>query len=121
MGKSGLKLLSKDEILSIGVQTEVVPLPEFGGAVRVRGMTGAERDEWEADQVDPNLARQWNKLNPRQRQMAIRHRMRNIRARLVARCVVDENGNRLFSDKDVEKLGEVSAAVLNRLYEVAAR
>lgn len=121
MGKANLKLLTKEQLLSLGAQEEIVPVPELGGAVRVRGMTGIERDEWEAEQVDPVVAGQWHKLSPAQRQAAIRNRMRNIRARLVARCVVDEDGNRMFSPEDVEQLGRISGAVLNRLYEVAAR
>src|SRR6516162_3192004 len=45
----------------------------------------------------------------------------NVRAKLVARCVVDDDGNRLFTDADVAELGGKSAAAMDRVYAVAAR
>src|SRR6516162_5882027 len=45
----------------------------------------------------------------------------NVRAKLVARCVIDDDGNRLFTDADVAELGGKSAAAVDRVYAVAAR
>jgi hypothetical protein len=45
----------------------------------------------------------------------------NVRAKVVTRCVVDDDGNRLFTDADVVQLGGKSAAALERVYAVAAR
>jgi hypothetical protein len=47
--------------------------------------------------------------------------LRNIRAKLVALTVVDEDGNRIFSDEDAEALGKKSAAALDRIFAVAQR
>jgi DNA-binding transcriptional MerR regulator len=47
--------------------------------------------------------------------------MVNIRARLCAATAVDENGNRLFSEKDVELLGKKSSAALDRCVKVAQK
>ena len=44
----------------------------------------------------------------------------NVRAKLCAWCVIDENGGRMFSDADVVALGAKSAAALDRIYEVAS-
>src|SRR5260221_673414 len=44
-----------------------------------------------------------------------------MRAKIVARCVVDDDGNRLFSDADVTALGEKSGAPIDRIFAVAAR
>jgi hypothetical protein len=35
--------------------------------------------------------------------------------------IVDEEGNRLFSDADVKLLGQKSAAALDKLFEVAQK
>jgi hypothetical protein len=42
-------------------------------------------------------------------------------AKLLSRCLVDENGDRLFSDKDIKALSAKSGAVLDRLGDVAMR
>lgn len=103
------KLLNRDAILQAqDLPTEDVEVPEWGGAVRVRGLTGAERDAFEQSVVE-------------QRGKSTRANLKNIRAKLVAMTVVDENGERLFSDSDAAILGKKSAAALNRVFEVAQR
>lgn len=87
---------------------EEVYVPEWGGWVRVRGMTGAERDQFEAEIVQ-------------QRGRSRAPNLQNIRAKLVARCTVDGAGARVFSDADIEALGRKSAAALDRVFEVAQR
>ena len=87
---------------------ELVEVPEWGGAVYVRALTGAERDQFEASIVE-------------QRGRDVRMNMRNIRAKLVALTVVDEDGQRIFTDDDVAALGGKSAAALDRLFAVAQR
>lgn len=85
-----------------------VEVPEWGGVVRVRGLTGAERDAFESEIVE--LRGRKAKLNTQ-----------NFRAKLVARSVVDEDGQRLFSDRDAQLLGQKSASALQRVFEVAQR
>ena len=101
--------LTRDAILAAAaLKTEDVPVPEWGGSVLVRELRGRERDEWEA-----SLAVQ------RGRQMV--PDVANMRAKLVARCVVDAEGEPVFSQQDVNALGELSAAALDRVFEVASR
>ncbi len=103
------KLLTRDDILKAqDLPVEEIEVREWGGLVRVRGLTGAERDAFEQSIVE----RQGKKA---------RMNLRNVRAKLVALCVVDEQGNRLFTDDDVEALGRKSAAALDRIFEVAQR
>ena len=103
------KLLTREAILQADdLPRELVEVPEWGGALYVRALTGAERDAFEQSIVET-------------RGKNTRMNLRNIRARLVALTVVDEDGNRLFSDDDVEALGRKSAAALNRVFEVAQR
>lgn len=101
--------LGRDDILDYDdIKTHVVPVPEWGAkaAVRMKVLSAAERDAFEATTVStkggkskPNLA--------------------NLRARLVARCIVDENGNRTFESGDVVRLGNKSSAALDRLFAKA--
>ena len=50
-----MKALTRDEILGADdLKTESVKVPEWGGTVLVRELTGAERDEWEASVVKTN-------------------------------------------------------------------
>lgn len=89
-----------------------VEVPEWGGVVGVRGMTGSDRDEWEAGFVTVGK----DGATSMDATTAFAH----MRARLLVRCLVHpETGIRLFTSKDIEKLGQKSATVLDRLYEKA--
>jgi hypothetical protein len=107
--------LGHDAILKASaLKTEEVSVPEWAdpetGAdtVLVRELRGRERDEWEA-----SLAVQ------RGRQMV--PDVANMRAKLVARTVIGDDGEPVFSQQDVAALGELSAAALDRVFEVASR
>jgi hypothetical protein len=101
----------RDEILGRDdLPVEVVPVPEWGMDVRVRALSGAERDAYEASCMKKTGAKG-----------AVEMTFENVRARLVARSVVDEAGARVFTDADVVALGGKNAAALNRLFEVAQR
>ena len=47
--------------------------------------------------------------------LPLKERLSNMRARLVVLCVVDGEGNRVFDDSDIEALGKKSGKVLTRL------
>lgn len=101
--------LSRDDILKQeGPGTEEVDVPEWGGTVLVRGMTGTERDEWEMG-------------NFQQKGKRMVSNTRNARARLLVSCIVDEDGVRVFQYGDIEALGAKSGKALDRIFEVAAR
>lgn len=101
--------LSKDDILKADdVRTEEVEVPEWGGSVLVRGMTGEERDEFEASM----LVRRGDQMIPD---------TWNTRAKLIARCVIDDDGTPLFTRQDVDALGKKSGAALDRVFDVASR
>lgn len=108
-------LLNRDAILRAkNLKTEEVHVPEWADAetgddtVLVKELTGAERDAYEASM----------RL---QRGKEFVANMLNVRAKLVVRTVVGENGERLFTDQDAGALGELSASALDRVFEVAAR
>lgn len=100
--------LSRDDILNANdIETETVPVPEWGGEVTVKGLSGVERDAWE---IAISMENGKPTKNPR-----------NIRAQLVVRSVVDAEGKKVFRPTDVEALGKKSGKALDRVYEVAAR
>lgn len=106
-------MLSRDQILKHkDLKTEVVNVPEWGGDVIVSTMTGHARDAWEFEVV---AAR---KKAERDNKPFV---MSNLRASLVARVLVDEDGQRIFSDADIEALGKKSGSALDRIYEVATK
>lgn len=110
------RLLSRDDILlHDDRQYEYVEVPEWGtgAVVKVRGMTGTERDAWEA-----SLIREEGSGTGRRR---TRMDYSDLRAKLIVRSVVDEEGNRIFQDRDVALVGGKSAAALQRLFEVCQR
>jgi hypothetical protein len=105
------KILSRSEILdSEDLATETVPVPEWGGAVIVRALTGSERDAYETSIFTARGVGKDPEYN-----------LQNIRAKLAARTIVGEDGKRLFSDTDIVALGLKSAAALDRVFSVAQR
>lgn len=104
-----MKALTRDEILGADdLKTESVEVPEWGGAVIVRELTGSERDTWEASVVKTNGTK-------------VTIDSHNMRAKLAALCIIDGDGKRLFTDKEAAKLGAKSAAALDRVTDVARR
>ncbi len=99
-------MLTKKQILEAqDRQIEVVLVPEWGGEVFVRNITGYERDAIEA-----SVAGTEGKAD-----------LRNYRAKVLSRAICDPEGKRVFDDEDVVALGNKSGLVLNRIYEVAQR
>lgn len=100
-------LLGKDQILAAeDLPYRDVEIPEWGGTVRVRTMTGGERDAFEASLYE--------KVGEE-----LKYRREHFRAKLLSKVIVDDKGARLFSDKDIEQLSGKSARALNRLFDVA--
>lgn len=106
-----MKTLTKAEIVGkVDIRTEIVEVPEWGGAVAVRELTGAERDAFEASLM---------KTDAEGKRTAD---LSNMRAKLCAVCMVDgETGDRLFSDAELGELANKSAVALNRVFAVAQR
>lgn len=103
------KNLTREAILARNnLAEETVDVPEWGGKVRVRELTGAQRDAWEAAFLSP--------------QGDVRENfMVGARARLVALAAVDAAGERLFRDEDVQALSAMPARGLNRVFSAASR
>lgn len=94
--------LTRDQILGCDdIKTEEVSVPEWGGVVRVKCMSGHERNRLEA------LMRE--------------RKGEDARSAIVAMSAVDESGELLFTPADVDALARKSWTALERVAEVAAR
>lgn len=105
------KILSKADIFgSNDLTTETVPVPEWGGAVIVRMMTGSQRDLYESS------------LMKRGANGSYEVDTVNMRAKLIAYTVVDEAGALVFDPvADLAELTGKSASALERIFVVAQR
>jgi hypothetical protein len=106
-------VLTRDQIRDADDrQIEAVEVPEWGGMLYVRGLSGVDRDSFEMTMIQTRGRK--SEVN-----------LRNLRAKLVVRTAVDsedpEVAKPLFELKDVEWLGRKSAAALQRVYAVAQR
>lgn len=104
------KILSKADILAASdLATEAVEVPEWGGSVLVRTMTGTQRDAYEAS------------LMQRNDDGKLEVNTDNMRAKLLLVTLVDEAGNALFTAADLDAFSAKSAAAIERLSVVAQR
>lgn len=101
--------LTRDAILTADdLKKEEIQVPEWGGSVFIRCMTGTERDAFESEAYTV-------------RGKDVQINRENFRARLLVRVLVDEKGERLFSDKDIASLGAKSGKALDRVFTVAMK
>ncbi len=106
---TGRVFLDRSAILAIpDVQTEELFVAEWGTWLRVRGLTGKQRDNYEMSITVGKGKNQ--EINTR-----------NARAKLVVQCVVDEAGNPFFSPTDVNALGDKSAVALQRIFDLCRK
>jgi hypothetical protein len=107
--------LSRDGILgAVDVQTEKVHVPEWGDDVIVRGLTGDELDNFQGS------VRQFRPTFDGKGMEAVLVQ-EGMRAKLLVKCLIDEAGERLFTDQDAPALGAKNGAVIDRLYDIASR
>lgn len=96
--------LDRDAILNAKDRAiESVPVPEWGGDVLIRTMTGRERDALEVRLYGVNATKE------------------NIRANFVAAAVVKDDGALMFTADDVEALGDKAAKPLDRIWRAVRK
>jgi len=99
------KILTKDQILQADDKhTQEVEVPEWGGRVIIKTLSGDERDQFEESIIRGD-----------------KRDFKGIRAKLVALSAVDENGKRLFTFEEAKLLGEKSARALDRVFGAAQK
>lgn len=101
-----MALLNKSAILGAeDLKHEDVEVPQWGGSVRVRLMTGAERDEFRTFIAD------FKDGAP----------ISTFSAALLVNTCIDEAGARMFTMDDMDQLREKSGAALDVLTGAAMR
>ena len=101
-----MSLLDRNAILNGEDRpTQDVPVPEWGGTVRVREMTGDQRTKYE-------------QLTLKRSESDGEASADNIRAIVVAACVVGEDGAPMFTQEDVAALGGRNWRALDRVFKV---
>lgn len=88
---------------------EDVYVPEWGLTVRVRGMTGAQRDAFMVA-IAKSDGRGGVKVD-----------MSNRLAKFAVQVIVDAAGKRVFRDDQIGELSAKSAAALERIFSVGQR
>ena len=108
-----MALLTREQIL----EAQDLPYEEteaWGGTVGVQGLTGKERDAFELSCTERKKGKGGKET--------VTMKLDNVRAKLVARSVVDgPGGSLIFSEADVHALGNKSALELQRVFDVARR
>lgn len=100
-----MKLLNKKAILAADdLKHEDVDVPQWGGTVRVRMMTGAERDEFRTSIASGDGIP-----------------VGRFSVALLAATLIDEKGARLFTMEDIDQLAEKSAESIDKPAAVAMR
>lgn len=103
-------MLSRDQILGAAdLPAQDVEVPEWGGSVKVRGLSAADLEAFDASTTKPG---------PDGKPVAD---VSNFRAKLLVRCLVGEDGTALFTEADIAALAAKSAAAIQRCYTVASR
>jgi len=102
--------LTANQILAADdLAREAVEVPEWGGTVYVRAMTGAEKDRFDESN--------WVTGEDGE----ARFDGDGYRGRLACRVLCDPSGKALFSESDCLRLGAKSVKALERVLEVAKR
>ena len=105
-----MSFLTRDDILKIDdLKREAVDIPEWGGSIYVRELTGAERSElfalWKQDESD-------------EKQVQDSFAIIVATVRLTA-CA--EDGKPLFNADDILRIRNLNAKVLDKIYKEAAK
>jgi hypothetical protein len=102
-----MAILTKDAILAARDFDVVrIDVPEWGGEVCLRPLSCREVERFQ----DELASRRINDD---------RFKLVDLRASLLAKAICDEDGRPIFTDTDMEALGEKNNAVMDRLFSKA--
>jgi hypothetical protein len=104
------KRLTAAEILAVDdIKFEEVEVPEWNAIVKVRSLTGTDRDRLESEMVQQ-----------RGRNQVVN--FINFRAKLIAASAVGEDDTLLlFTQEQIKPLGDKNAQALTRVFNVASK
>ena len=109
-----MKFGNRASLQAIPRKHEDVQFPELDTQYRLREMSGTERDRFEISAFKTTK----NGSGTPSREIDPLY----LRARLVALCLVDEEGNRIYDDGEVKTCSdELPASVLTKLFAAAQK
>jgi hypothetical protein len=92
--------LSKKQILEAkDIKTKEFAVPEWGGSLYLRVISGADRDVFEQAFADKKTDA--------------------FRTRFLVMTICDEDGEKLFTPDEIDALNKKSSVVLNRIFDAA--
>lgn len=104
-----MKLGNRATLKNIQRKTVDVEVPELDASFRLREMSGTERDRFEAAAFKEEGGKRT--IDPLY-----------LRARLVALCLIDESGERMYSDAEITTLSDdLPASILGTLFTAAQK
>lgn len=99
-------MLTKEQILARNdLPTEIVEIQEWGGSVKLRGLSAGEREALEQE-----VTNKQGKVETK-----------NLRAKLLVRSIVNENNEKIFTEADIDALNTKSSFVIDKLFLAAQR
>lgn len=105
-----MKLGNRSVLENVVRKTLDVDIPELDASFRLREMSGTERDKFEVAAFKEGADGK-RSIDPLY-----------LRARLVALCLVGDDGVRLYADDEIHQLSDaVPSSVLGRLFEAAQK
>lgn len=116
-------MLTRDQLLASTstFRRERVTIPELGGEVWVRALSGAEVEWWASAAADPALP---HVVEETDADGATRRRTvpgRSISALVVSWCVVDEAGRQVFRPGDVDAIQQLPIEVIRPITRACFR
>ena len=102
------KFLTKEQVLSAkDIEEVTVDVPEWGGKVKVKALRGIERDRLE------------NFVQGRRSNGTIN--IEGVKVLLISMSMVDDKGERMFTEKDTIALNAKSGRALDRVFTAAQK
>tara|TARA_R110000765_G_C18788282_1_gene592240 strand:+ start:160 stop:561 length:402 start_codon:yes stop_codon:yes gene_type:complete len=98
---------SADDLLALKGKRRfgVAAVPEHQISYRIKSLSERERNEYEARLINPKTG-------------AVKvDRLKLAKVSLIVLCVVDSDGNRVFTDSQTRDLLEIDSAITNSLHE----
>lgn len=82
-----------------------VEIPERDISIRIQSLSEAEKSQYETCLIAKNG------------RGIMRERLQDATRRLIALCVVDEDGKRIFSDSDLSAIANLDSYISSRIYD----
>lgn len=106
-----MKLLTKQEMLERAkgsLKTEILESKLWDGPIKIIELLSNEQAAYQESLFDVGQGK-------------IRETLGNYKAKLVLLTVVDEANVRIFSDKDLDLVGNMPAGLIDEIYDVSTR